>query len=92
MWWASDGPIHLRAEKAGAMLHVSASRAGTELDAAGAEALFTPRRPGTGAGSKIGMYVAREVAEFQDGRTWADIADGVLSFHVELPAESASPV
>jgi signal transduction histidine kinase len=86
VWWGREGPIEVDAELNDGRLHVSASRRGTELDTAAADALFSPRRPGTGAGSKIGMFVARGVAEAQGGRAWADVVDGVLAFHVELPA------
>ena len=42
--------------------------------------LFAARRPGTGAGSKIGLFVARGVAETQGGRAWADVrTDGSRS-------------
>lgn len=92
VWWAHEGPILVGAAVSEGRLHMSATRAGTELDPAGAEGLFVPRRPGTGAGSKIGMFVARGVAEFQEGRTWSDVRDGELSFHVELPAEGVVPV
>jgi RNA methyltransferase, TrmH family len=69
----------------GDALHISAARAGTELDAEGAEALFTPREPGSGAGSKIGLFVARGVAEAQGGRSWATVSGDVLTLHLELP-------
>ena len=62
-----------------------ADRAGAGLDPAGAAALFGPRKPGSGAGSKIGLYVARAVAEAQGGRAWAEVRGGQLSFHLELP-------
>ena len=88
VWWARAGPIDVSAEVRGGRLHVAASRGGTELDSAAADALFLPRRPGTGAGSKIGMFVARGVAEAQGGRAWGDVDGDVLSFHVEV---SASP-
>ena len=39
----------------------------------------------TGAGSKIGLFVSRGVAEAQGGRTWGEVADGRLTFHLELP-------
>ena len=55
-----------------------------------AERLFAPRRPGTGAGSKIGLFVARGVAEAQGGRRWAEVDDGRLSFHLEIAAWSAA--
>jgi TrmH family RNA methyltransferase len=85
VWWGGDGPVVIEAERAGDRLHVWAWRAGTELDAEAAEALFLPRRPGTGAGSKIGLYVTRGVAEAQGGRAWAEVRDGRLAFHLELP-------
>ena len=36
------------------------------------------RRPGPAAGSKIGLFVARGVAETQGGRAWAEVTDGRL--------------
>jgi len=86
VWWAHEGPIDVRADVRDGRLHLIVSRAGTELDTPAADALFLPRRPGTGAGSKIGMFVARGVAEAQGGRAWGEVEDGVLSFHVEVPA------
>ena len=44
-----------------------------------------PRKPGSGSGSKIGLFVARGVVEAQGGRTWAEVRDGRLVFHLELP-------
>ncbi len=84
-WWAGDGSTTISAERVDGDLHVWAQRAGATIDAAGADALFTPRKPGSGAGSKIGMYVARAVAEAQGGRAWAEVDGDVLSFHVRLP-------
>ena len=46
------------------------------------------RTPEMGAGSKIGLFVARAVAEAQGGRAWGEVTDGRLAFHVELPTES----
>jgi TrmH family RNA methyltransferase len=85
VWWTEEGPIEVGAKRRGARLHLWASRSGARVSAEEAEGLFRPRRPGTGAGSKMGLYVARGVAEAQGGRAWAEVADGVLSFHVELP-------
>jgi C4-dicarboxylate-specific signal transduction histidine kinase len=60
-------------------------RAGTELDPEGAGALFEPRPPGTGSGSKIGLFVARGVAEAQGGSATVHVEDG-LRFRLEVPA------
>jgi signal transduction histidine kinase len=88
VWWGSDGPIRLRAERRDGYVHVSASRVGADLDETEAEGLFVARRPGQGAGSKIGLYVARGVAEAQGGRAWAEVHGSELSFHIELPLTS----
>jgi signal transduction histidine kinase len=48
--------------------------------------LFRPREPGSGGGSKIGLFVVRGVAEAQGGTAWATIDDGRLAFHLRLPA------
>ena len=45
--------------------------------------MFQARRPGTGGGSKIGLFVVRAVAEAQDGRAWATVDDGRLTLHLE---------
>ncbi|HEY7399837.1 MAG TPA: TrmH family RNA methyltransferase [Actinomycetota bacterium] len=87
VWWAHEGPIRVDGRLRDGRLHVEASRDGTDLGPVEAEALFTPRQPGSGSGSKIGMYVARGVAELLGGSTSADVVDRRLSFHVELPAE-----
>ena len=85
VWWTDEGPIDVRAERGDGTVHVWASRAGTELTNETAEELWAPRRPGSGAGTKMGLYVARGVAEAQGGRTWAIVDAGKLSFHLELP-------
>ncbi|HEX6844801.1 MAG TPA: hypothetical protein VF235_06755, partial [Actinomycetota bacterium] len=88
VWWGSGGPILVRTEKRGDGVHVSVRRRCEEpLDDAAVEDLFRPRRPGMGQGSKIGLYVAREVARAQNGRAWGTVDDGWLTFRLELPAE-----
>jgi TrmH family RNA methyltransferase len=87
VWWGRDGPIRVESKVRRDRLRVSASRNG---DVAGdVEELFAARRPGMGAGSKIGLYVARSVAEAQGGRAWGEASDGRLTFHVELPLGGA---
>ena len=84
-WWGREGPITIEGGRVGDRLQLTVWRDGTELTTADAEALFAARRPGTGAGSKIGLFVARGVAGAQGGRAWADVADGRLSFHLDIP-------
>ncbi len=85
VWWGREGPITIEGRRVDDRLHLTVWRDGTELTPEDAEKLFEARRPGTGAGSKIGLYVARGVAETQGGRAWADVTDGRLSFHLETP-------
>jgi TrmH family RNA methyltransferase len=84
-WWAGEGATTISAERDDGDLHVWARRAGATIDQADAEALFTPRKPGMGAGSKIGLYVARAIAEAQGGHAWAEVHGDTLSFHVRVP-------
>jgi RNA methyltransferase, TrmH family len=90
VWWGSGGPIELRAVRDGERLVLSATRPTDEpLDDDAVEALFLPRRPGMGQGSKIGLYVARAVARAQGGDAGGSIHDGRLTFFVDVPATSA---
>jgi TrmH family RNA methyltransferase len=85
VWWGTEGPIRVEASLEGRTLHLSASRlAGLAPEAV--EGLFVPRRAGEGAGSKIGLFVARGVAEAQGGRCWGTVVESRLAFHLELPA------
>jgi K+-sensing histidine kinase KdpD len=84
-WWGREGPITIEGGRVGDRLQMTVWRDGTELTSVDADALFAARRPGTGAGSKIGLFVARGVAEAQGGRAWADVEDGRLSFHLDVP-------
>jgi signal transduction histidine kinase len=73
VWWGSGGPIVIDGRSDGRTLHLEASRQATGLSTDDVEALFRPRRPGEGAGTKIGLFVAREVGE------------GRLTLQLELP-------
>jgi nitrogen-specific signal transduction histidine kinase len=71
-------------------LRLEVDRAGRDVSPAETEGLFRPRAPGTGAGSKIGLFVARGVAEAQGGSATATADDGVLRFRLELPPPSTT--
>ncbi len=85
VWWGREGAITIEGRNEGDRLMVTVWRDGTELTDADVEALFAARRPGTGSGSKIGLFVARGVAEAQGGRAWGEVEDGRVSFHLQLP-------
>ncbi|HEU4354368.1 MAG TPA: hypothetical protein VFT27_02150 [Actinomycetota bacterium] len=84
MWWADEGPARVTARIVEGRLVVRASRRGTSLSAEEASRLFEPRAPGTGAGSKIGLWVALGVAEVQGGSVGVEI-DGGVSFVLDIP-------
>lgn len=85
VWWTREGSVVVEAVVEQERLHLWVARDGAELRPEEVEGLFIPRRPGEGAGSKIGLFVARGVAEAQGGRAWGEIDDGRLSFHLDLP-------
>jgi RNA methyltransferase, TrmH family len=84
-WWGSAGPIVARASVRDGRLRVEVERGGAELSPTDAQTLFGPRAPGTGAGSKIGLFVARGVAEAEGGTAEVSIAEGVLRFVLDVP-------
>ncbi len=85
VWWASEGPVRVDARVRDGRLRVEAARAQTDLSQEDADRLFRPRAPGTGSGSKIGLFVAQGVADAQGGSVSARVSDGVLRFELELP-------
>jgi len=86
VWWGASGPIAISATRQGGRLLLTASRrAGADVGPGSVEGLFEARRPGSGGGSKIGLFVVRGLAESQGGRAWASVEDGALTLHLELP-------
>jgi TrmH family RNA methyltransferase len=84
-WWGTGGPVRIRGNVVDGRLRVEVERAGADLSPADAEALFRPRAPGTGAGSKIGLFVARGVAAAEGGTAQAFVGGGVLRFVLDVP-------
>ena len=85
IWWWREGPISVSGELQRGRFRMTVSRAGTDLTPSAAAKLFLPRRPGTGSGSKIGLFVARGIAEAQGGTTSAIAADDRLEFVLDVP-------
>ena len=90
VWWTDRGPVRVSAGVREGLLTVRACRDGTRLDQAQADALFRPREPGTGAGSKIGLFVAEGLAKAQGGRAFAEV-DGWLCLALEVPTGNEPP-
>ena len=84
-WWATEGPVTVSAVRNAATVDVTAWRDGASIEPVAVEALFEPRRPGTGGGSKIGLFVVRGVAEAQGGSAWGSVEDGRLILRLRLP-------
>jgi TrmH family RNA methyltransferase len=84
-WWASDGPIGITAAREDGDLLVRATRGGTTVTVNEAASLFRPRRPGTGGGSKIGLFVVRNVARAQGGDAGATVDGDRLCLWLRLP-------
>ena len=84
VWWTSEGPVRVSAEVREGHLMVQTERDGPQLGQPEADRLFLPRQPGTGAGSKLGLFVADGVAKAQGGRTLAEV-DGSLRLVLDVP-------
>lgn len=92
-WWGDSGPVRVGVT-ADPVPAVTVSRACSELDADAAEAMFTPRPPGTGGGSKVGLFVARGLVEAHGGTLEVEADDQVTftaSFPPALPAGAPVP-
>jgi TrmH family RNA methyltransferase len=82
-WWGEEGPVQV--QTAGPPPSIRARRAGTSLTLGEAEALLRPRAPGTGGGSKAGMFVAKGLVDAHGGRLDVDVEDGI-TFRITLPS------
>ena len=83
-WWGQEGPVEIRAARRENDVVVDVSRAATDLTPGESERLFEVRRPGSGMGTKLGLHVARGVAEVQGGSLVADVAGG-FSLRLTVP-------
>jgi RNA methyltransferase, TrmH family len=65
-WWGEEGAVHIKVATGGTP-GLIVERAGSTLDEDVAAGVFRPRPPGTGGGSKVGLSVAKELAEAMGG-------------------------
>jgi len=91
VWWANAGPVTIDGRVEKGRLFVEARRAETRLSQEEADRLFLPRAPGSGSGSKIGLFVAQGIAAAQGGTASAVVTDGALGFRLDLPVPPPDP-
>jgi signal transduction histidine kinase len=76
-WWGQEGPVTVTVRRSDSLATVEVARRGGELDAETARDIFGPREPGTGGGSKVGLHVAKGLADAQGATLSAEAVDGV---------------
>jgi RNA methyltransferase, TrmH family len=85
-WFGELGPVMIEASSEPSPT-LRVWRDGSAVHAAEADRLFVPRAPGSGGGSKMGLYVARGLAEAHGGSLQAQAGDRLV-FTLTLPAPS----
>ncbi len=84
-WWGREGPVSVTVGSPDGHPTVEIVRRGGDLDERTARHLFAPREPGTGGGSKVGLFVARALAEAHGATLSAEAPSGVR-FTLSFPA------
>jgi TrmH family RNA methyltransferase len=80
-WWGERGPVTVTIDGGS----VEVRRDGSSFDAQTARTLLGPRRPGTGGGSKVGLFVARGLAQAHGGTFDVGSRDGAIVLTLALP-------
>jgi TrmH family RNA methyltransferase len=88
-WWGESGPVRVRVSDR-PVPTISVSRARPTLDSASGASLFEPRSPGTGGGSKVGLFVARGLTEAHGGTIEVRTDDSV-TFTATFPRRLRRP-
>jgi TrmH family RNA methyltransferase len=83
-WFGERGPVMIEVSREPTP-NVRVWRHGSAVPAAEADRLFVPRAPGSGGGSKVGLFVAKGLAEAHGGSLEAEAGDRLV-FTLELPA------
>lgn len=87
LWWGEEGPVRVEV-RGSPRPAVVVSRDSTSLGPEAARALLEPRAAGSGGGSKLGLFVAKGLAEAQGGSLDAWAGDAVR-FTLTLPGVEA---
>ena len=82
-WWGEHGPVVVEV-RLGPPHRVVAAKEGSTLDPAEASTVFLARAPGTGGGTKVGLYVAKRLAEAHGGELAVSV-DGAVRFTLTVP-------
>lgn len=82
-WWGEEGPVRMEV-RAGPPPTVRVWRQGTALGPEVIGELLRPRTPGTGGGSKVGLSVAKALADAHGGSLTLDGSEGI-AFVLTLP-------
>jgi nitrogen-specific signal transduction histidine kinase len=86
-WFAEEGPIHIEAhDMDGPTLAVWREK--PVVAASGIDGLFVPRAPGSGGGSKVGLFVARGLADAHGGSLTAAAGER-LTLTLRLPGSAS---
>lgn len=84
-WHGQEGEVRIDARRRGDLIDIGVARAGTDLTPGEAETLLESRGAGAGGGSKLGLFVARAVAQAHGGSLDVEVAGGIR-FVLRLPA------
>jgi RNA methyltransferase, TrmH family len=76
-WWGREGPVHVALRPAEGTIRIDVARSAPELRDEDPEAVFAAGRPGAGAGVRVGLFVARGVAEAHGGSLTADVGPAI---------------
>ncbi|HXF57271.1 MAG TPA: TrmH family RNA methyltransferase [Actinomycetota bacterium] len=87
-WWGEDGPVRVDVA-GGGRPRLRVSRLGPGLPERTVVDLLRPRAPGTGGGGKVGLFVARALAEAHGGSLEVS-GEGGISVVLALPREGPS--
>ena len=88
-----DRPVSVRVQRGVGVVTLTVEDEGPGIPVAEREVIFDPLARGEAgrasrAGTGLGLFIARRVAEAHDGRIWVESTGSGATFHLELPAAS----